>query len=67
MNHNKTWYLFPGRAVLCLPVPPQTRTSGTAAFGSSVCGFAKSIGVRFGATVTGIVQELPAQLHYPLR
>ena len=32
---------FPGRAVRYLPAPPQTRTSGFPAYGSSYYGFAK--------------------------
>jgi hypothetical protein len=32
---------FPGRAVRHLPAPPQTRTSGFPAYGSSKIGFAK--------------------------
>jgi hypothetical protein len=30
----------PGRAVRCLPAPPQIRTSGFPAYGSSIYGFA---------------------------
>ncbi len=33
--------VFPGRAVRYLPAPPQTRTSGFPAYGSSDIGFAK--------------------------
>jgi hypothetical protein len=39
--------VFPGRAVCYLPAPPQTRTSGFPAYGSSVLGFAKRICDRF--------------------